>query len=187
MKRGDAMEPRRVADCFEHSDESFAALIDAIHALGFDRETAGQYAVWIGDCPIFDADGKVVVMDKGAVIDRIDLNYFDKPQPKKAKAIPPGTLRCFPPAEDYYIRHHRERLARDLAPRIAALGYDEKTASRFASLISRNPCQTSDSKIAVVDLSDGGLKELVHLDLNLFPGGLFITIEPQGKPDPIGE
>ena len=73
------MKPRYLAgqpdSCFEHSDESFCALIKAIEALGYDRKTAGQYACWIGCTPIHDQDGKIVVQDdKGKVIDRIALD-----------------------------------------------------------------------------------------------------------------
>ena len=64
--------------CYEHSEESFFALVKAIEALGFDPQTASHYAYCIGDCPIKDSDGKIVVRDDhGKVIARIALSYFD--------------------------------------------------------------------------------------------------------------
>lgn len=181
-----AMQSHHDAGCFEHSCESFYALIDAIKALGFDEKTAGRYAAWIGDTPIFDSGGKIVVEDdQGREIDRIALDYFGKPHPKKIKAIPPKTLRCLPPADYYYIRRNWESFARGLVKPIVALGYDETTAARFARLIAKNPCKNESGKVVVVDNGE----ELAHLDLNLFPGGLlFITGDNvKGEPDPFAE
>jgi len=58
----------------EHSKESFRSLIDAIQALGFDRNTAAQYAAWVGDCYIYDESGLLVVRDDlGRVVARLAL------------------------------------------------------------------------------------------------------------------
>jgi hypothetical protein len=63
---------------FEHSSESFHGLIDAIQALGYDRATAGRYAVLVGDTPCRDGDGKIIVEDvDGQVLARLDLDCFD--------------------------------------------------------------------------------------------------------------
>lgn len=61
--------------------EHLIQLRDAIEALGYDRKTAGKYASRIGDCVGYDEDGKVVVMEGGQVIARLDLRaFFDPPQ-----------------------------------------------------------------------------------------------------------
>ena len=61
----------------EHSDESFRALFDSIMALGLDEATAARYACQIGDTPIIDADGRIVVMDDhGKVIARLAMARF---------------------------------------------------------------------------------------------------------------
>jgi len=63
----------------EHSAASFDALIDAIVALGFDEETAGRYASLIGDTPVLDSEGKIVVLDhNGKELFRIPLDYFNR-------------------------------------------------------------------------------------------------------------
>lgn len=63
---------------YEHSAESFHTLIDAIAALGFNRKTAGYYAAQIGDTPVFDDAGRIVIQDDhGNVVDRLALDYFD--------------------------------------------------------------------------------------------------------------
>lgn len=57
--------------------EQFEAMVAEIAALGYDRETATYYAARIGDRPIVDQDGKVVVTDEyGKVVDRLALDYF---------------------------------------------------------------------------------------------------------------
>jgi len=76
------VKPEPQADiysCCEHSRESFIELINAIQALGYDRETSCQYAAWIGAAgPIRDQAGNIVVLDDlGRVVDRIALAWFD--------------------------------------------------------------------------------------------------------------
>ena len=60
-----------------HSEESFWDLIKEIQALGYDRETAGRYAVLIGDIPIRDDQGRIVVRDGDRVLARLELKLFD--------------------------------------------------------------------------------------------------------------
>lgn len=61
--------------CFEHTDESFSLLIDEIRALGYDEETAGRYAVIIGDTPIADGKGNTLVLDeKGNLVVALPLS-----------------------------------------------------------------------------------------------------------------
>lgn len=58
-------------------EESFVALIKEIQAQGYDRNTAGRYAVLIGDTPTIDEEGKVVVMDGNKEVARIrPLRFF---------------------------------------------------------------------------------------------------------------
>jgi hypothetical protein len=59
---------------FEH----FSALVDAIKALGYDEETAGDYAVLISVCHCFDENGMTLVLDDDQkVLATLDLrNYF---------------------------------------------------------------------------------------------------------------
>lgn len=67
---------KRHTECLcEHSTETFYALIDSIVALGFDEATAAHYAALIGDTPILDEEGKVVVLDRaGKELARLALN-----------------------------------------------------------------------------------------------------------------
>jgi len=58
----------------DHSLESFESLVEEIARQGFDPETAGRYAVLIGDTPVIDSDGKLVVQDEhGKIIARLEL------------------------------------------------------------------------------------------------------------------
>jgi hypothetical protein len=70
-------EPEPLA---EHSAESFNAFIDEIMALGYDEETAGNYAAIIGDIPVMDEQGRVVVLDDtGKELARLELKSFREP------------------------------------------------------------------------------------------------------------
>ncbi len=46
---------------YEHTPESLNELAKEIQTLGYDAETAGRYAVLIGDTPIRDEDGYTLV------------------------------------------------------------------------------------------------------------------------------
>lgn len=48
--------------------DAFAELIQEIMQQGYDRETAGRYAVSIGDIPTTDQTGNILVMDGNEVI-----------------------------------------------------------------------------------------------------------------------
>jgi len=54
------------------TEEQFSRLVDAIMALGYDEETAADYAARIGDTPVRDENGLTVV-DDGGVIVRLNL------------------------------------------------------------------------------------------------------------------
>jgi hypothetical protein len=56
------------------SFEAFEAMIAAIEKQGYDRETAAEYARWIGDTPCLDEEGKVLVIngETGEVLARLD-------------------------------------------------------------------------------------------------------------------
>lgn len=50
------------------NDSAMQELIREIQAQGIDRETAGHYAALIGDTPVVDPAGNVIVMDGDQVI-----------------------------------------------------------------------------------------------------------------------
>jgi hypothetical protein len=54
---------------------NFKLLIDSIEALGFDRETARFFARQIGDTPVIDEDGKVIVEDRDGTVVKLALDY----------------------------------------------------------------------------------------------------------------
>lgn len=89
------------------------------------------------------------------------------------------TLRCLPAAQKAYIRQNKEEVAHDLVKPIIALGYDEKTAAHYASLIVKNPCRDETGKIVVVE-TNPEFKELAALDLELFPNRGEV-IQPDGE------
>jgi hypothetical protein len=54
-------------------------LIAQIMEQGYDRETAGRYAVLIGDMPCLDASGDVIVMDGRTEVARLKpLKMFEQ-------------------------------------------------------------------------------------------------------------
>jgi hypothetical protein len=56
------------------TEEQFRALIKEIQSLGYDEETAGDFAVIVGDTPALDENGLVVVRDgAGKVLARLKL------------------------------------------------------------------------------------------------------------------
>jgi len=61
------------------TEEGFNRLVDEIMAQGYDEETAARYAALIGDLPIIDdTDGKLLVMENGQVLARLNpLKFFD--------------------------------------------------------------------------------------------------------------
>ena len=57
--------------------EAFEELIAEIVSQGYDQETAGRYASLIGDTPIADEQGNIVVMEIGREIPRLKpLKFF---------------------------------------------------------------------------------------------------------------
>jgi hypothetical protein len=59
------------------SKEALAELKREIMALGYDERTAGDFAVEIGDTPVIDRDGYVLVKyGRGTV--RLKLKFFEK-------------------------------------------------------------------------------------------------------------
>ena len=54
-------------------------LIAQIMAQGYDRRTAGDYAVAIGDTPILDAQGNVLIMEGDKIIATLKpLPFFNE-------------------------------------------------------------------------------------------------------------
>ena len=58
-------------------EKAFLELVREIQSQGYDQATAAHYAMLIGDTPIQGADGKLVVMESGRVVARLDwLTFF---------------------------------------------------------------------------------------------------------------
>jgi hypothetical protein len=56
------------------NEEQFRELIKEIQALGYNEETAGDFAVYIGDTPEIDEHGLTVVRDEsGNIVARLKL------------------------------------------------------------------------------------------------------------------
>ena len=56
----------------------FQQLVAAIQRQGYDEPAAAELAALIGDTPIIDEDGSVIVMEQGRVIARLrPLHFFD--------------------------------------------------------------------------------------------------------------
>ena len=59
--------------------ESLDELAAEIRGLGYDRRTAGHYAALIGDTPMGDDQGRIVVIDEqGKELARLPLKFFDE-------------------------------------------------------------------------------------------------------------
>lgn len=56
--------------------EEFSALVLEIMQHGFDQKTASHYAALIGDTPVVDADGNVLVIEGEIILARIKLQFF---------------------------------------------------------------------------------------------------------------
>jgi hypothetical protein len=65
-------------EIYEHDESSLTALTAEIAALGYDAATAEHYAVLIGDTPLRDDDGRIVVMANGVELARLPLKFFDE-------------------------------------------------------------------------------------------------------------
>jgi hypothetical protein len=63
--------------------EGFCDLIKRIKAQGYDEETAGEFAVIIGDTPCLDLDGNIVVRDPetNELLAKLKPSLFDEPPP----------------------------------------------------------------------------------------------------------
>jgi hypothetical protein len=60
-------------------DQAFRALMDEIKSQGYDETTASEYASLIGDMPIYDEQGMLLVLDmrSGTVLARLrPLKFF---------------------------------------------------------------------------------------------------------------
>ena len=59
-------------------EKAFGELVDEIQSQGFDQDTAAHYAALIGDLPITDEQGQLVVMSGAQVIARLrPLKFFE--------------------------------------------------------------------------------------------------------------
>ena len=69
---------RRTTSKVMINEQEFNELVDEIKSQGFSAEDAADYAMLIGDTPIFQ-DGHVVVIKDGKVIARLKgLKFFDE-------------------------------------------------------------------------------------------------------------
>jgi hypothetical protein len=60
------------------NEETFGQLVDEIMSQGYDEETAVRYAVLIGDIPIADEHGNIIVMSGGKELARLKpLKMFE--------------------------------------------------------------------------------------------------------------
>lgn len=50
------------------TEEGLTNLCNEIMALGYDEETASHYAVLLGDTPLTDPSGRMIVMENGNVL-----------------------------------------------------------------------------------------------------------------------
>lgn len=57
-------------------DKQFDELVDEIMSKGFDEKTAALFARLIGDTPIIDNNGKIVVMENKKILAKLALNFF---------------------------------------------------------------------------------------------------------------
>jgi hypothetical protein len=48
-----------------------------IRALGYDQETADNYAVAIGDCPEYDDNGQLIIRREGRIVDRLPPSILE--------------------------------------------------------------------------------------------------------------
>ena len=59
-------------------EKGFQKLVAEIEGQGYDRATAENYAVLVGDTPIVDKDGSVLVMDGASIVARLKpLKFFE--------------------------------------------------------------------------------------------------------------
>lgn len=76
----------QIEACCELLFDGFKALTDEIERQGYDRETAGHYAALIGDTPVLDEQGNVLVMEGGKIIATLKpLDFFGDIKPLKRK------------------------------------------------------------------------------------------------------
>jgi hypothetical protein len=64
---------KRVYPLSDMTFEGFEDMAKAIMAAGYDSETAYEYASLIGDTPLVDGGGNVVVKDGDQVLARLNL------------------------------------------------------------------------------------------------------------------
>jgi len=57
--------------------EEFQGLIKAIERAGVAPELVARYARLIGDLPVRDEAGNILVMEGGKVVARLKLDFFD--------------------------------------------------------------------------------------------------------------
>lgn len=120
---------------FDHSNESFEELINAIERLGLPREISAKYAALIGDTPCMDEAGKTVVIDhQGKELARLALDFFST-----------GEHRQKPNPNDPEFWFLYQAIKRH--------GIEDRKAARWSALVglSGGPAIGKDGKFPVLD------------------------------------
>jgi len=60
------------------NQDSFNKLTDEIVSKGYDEKTASHFSMLIGDTPMVDKDGDVIVMEDGKILTKLKLGSFKK-------------------------------------------------------------------------------------------------------------
>ena len=60
------------------NSDAFNKLVDEIMSKGVDEDTAARFAALIGDTPIADKDGNILVIEGGKVLARLSIGGFFK-------------------------------------------------------------------------------------------------------------
>jgi len=58
--------------------DAFSKLVDEIMSLGYDEKTACRYARLIGDRPLTDEKGQILVMEDNKVLAKLKLKFFQE-------------------------------------------------------------------------------------------------------------
>lgn len=57
---------------------NFNKLVDEIISRGYDEKTATHFSMLIGDAPITDNEGNIIVMENNNILAKLKLNFFSK-------------------------------------------------------------------------------------------------------------
>jgi hypothetical protein len=58
-----------------------------IESLGYDEKIASHYAALIGDTPVFDEDGYILILsDDNQIVARLDLKFYGPRRKRKPRS-----------------------------------------------------------------------------------------------------